>query len=138
MKKKANQKGSAKNKGAQKVAGGQTLLRKGDKVMVIAGGNKKKRAIKGQVGKILRFVGKSRERAVVEGLNLVTRHTKAKGPGQQSGKVVKEAPIHVSRLMYFAEKANKPVRLCTSALGDGTKVRGYRQKEDKSFVQLAD
>ena len=127
-----------KKKTNQKEAVGQTLLKKGDRVMVIAGGNKKKRPIKGQVGKILRFIGKSRERAVVEGLNMVTRHTKAKGPGQQSGKLLKEAPIHISRLMYFAEKANKPVRLCSSCLSDGTKVRGYKQKEDKKFIQLAD
>lgn len=127
-----------KKNASKEKAVGQTLLKKGDKVMVIAGGNKKKRPIKGQTGKILRFVGKSREKAVVEGLNLVTRHTKAKGPGQQAGKILKEAPIHISRLMYFAEKANKPVRLCSSVLADGTKVRGYKQKEDKSFVQLAD
>ena len=133
MKKNSNNK-----KNAQKKVVGQTLLKKGDKVMIISGGNKDKRPIKGQTGKILRFVGKSRERAIVEGLNMVTRHTKAKGPGQTAGKVMKEAPIHISRLMYFAEKANKPVRLCSSTLSDGTKVRGYRQKEDKAFVQLAD
>jgi large subunit ribosomal protein L24 len=133
MKKKSNQKSSSTKK-----VQGQTLLKKGDRVMVISGGNKDKRPIKGQTGKIIGFVGKSRERALVEGLNLVTRHTKAKGPGQQAGKIVKEAPIHVARLMYYVEKISKPVRLCTSVLGDGTKVRGYRQKEDKAFVQLAD
>ena len=122
----------------KKETASKSLLRKGDKVMVIAGGNKKKRPIKGQVGKILRFVGKGRERALVEGLNLVTRHTKAKGPGQTSAKVLKEAPIHVSRLMYFMEKVNKPVRLCNSLLSDGTKVRGYKEKTSKAFVQLAD
>lgn len=127
-----------KKKVKVEVVASKSLLRKGDKVMVIAGGNKKTRPIKGQVGKILRFVGKGRERAIVEGLNLVTRHTKAKGPGQKSGKISKEAPIHVSRLMYFADKANKPVKLCTNLLNDGSKVRGYKQKEDKAFVQLTD
>lgn len=115
-----------------------TLLRKGDPVMIIAGGNKKKRPIKGQVGKILRFVGTDRQRAIVEGLNLVVRHTRARGPNQQSGKVQKEAPIHVSRLMYFVEKAKRPVRLRSNVLEDGTKVRGYRNKGEKTFVQLAD
>ena len=127
-----------KKKIQEKAKVSKSLLRKGDSVMVISGGNKTKRPIKGKVGKILGFVGKDRQRVLVEGLNLVTRHTKAKGPGQQSGKIAKEAPIHVARLMYFVEKDKRPVRLCANTLEDGTKVRGYRQKTDKSFVQLAD
>lgn len=115
-----------------------TLLKKGDKVMVIAGGNKKTRAIKGQTGKILNFVGTDRQKALVEGLNLITRHQRAKTVGEKSGKVVKEAPIHVSRLMYFADKINKPVRLCTSKLADGTKVRGYKDAQSKNFVQISE
>ena len=115
-----------------------TSLRKGDMVMVIAGGNKTNRQIKGKVGKILRFIGNDRSRAIVEGLNLVTRHQRAKGPGQQAAKVQKEAPIHVSRLMYYVEKLSRPVRLGHTVLSDGTKVRGYRDPKSKEFVQLAD
>ena len=126
-------------KGAKKeIQAKPTLLKKGDKVMVIAGGNKEKKAIKGQTGKIISFVGSDRQRALVEGLNLVTRHTRAKSVGEKSGKIAKEAPIHVSRLMYFADKLNKPVKLCTSLLADGKKVRGYKDKESKSFVQITE
>ena len=112
-----------------------TRLKQGDTVMVMAGGNKKTRPIKGQTGKITRFVDNG-ERAIVEGLNLVTRHQKAKGPGKPSGKVSKESPINVSRLMYYAEKIKRPVRLSVSFLADGKKVRGYKDPESGKFVQI--
>ena len=117
---------------------GVTSLRRGDMVMIIAGGNKTNRPLKGQVGKLLRFVGKDRSRAIVEGMNLVTKHQRAKGPGQTAARVKKEAPIHVSRLMYYAEGLKKPVRLGHAVLADGTKVRGYRNPESGEFVQIAD
>ncbi|RIL07991.1 MAG: 50S ribosomal protein L24 [Proteobacteria bacterium] len=119
----------------QKVkSAGKTGLRKGDMVMVIAGGHKKKRPIKGKTGKIMRFVGTTR--AIVEGLNFVTRHKRASGPGQQSSKVQMEAPIDVSRLMFYAEKIQKPVRLKHKFLADGSKVRGYLDPKSREFVQL--
>jgi len=113
----------------------KTRLKMGDTVMVMSGGNKKTRPIKGQTGKLLRFVDNG-ARAIVEGLNLMTRHQKAKGPSKPAGKIVKEAPMQVSRLMYYAEKIKRPVRLTVSFLADGTKVRGYKDPKTKSFVQL--
>jgi len=107
-------------------------------VMVIAGGNKKKRPLKGKTGKIRRFVGKDRTYAIVEGLNFVTRHQRARGPQKQAAKIQKEAPIHVARLMYYVEKLKKPVRLKIGVLADGTKVRGYTDPETGKFCQLAD
>lgn len=121
--------------------GSKSLLRRGDPVMVIAGGHKRKRPIKGKVGKILKFADRERTRAIVEGLNMVTRHQRARGPGKPSGKIQKEAPIHISRLMYYAEKLKRPVRLRSSFLEDGTKVRGYIGRkgdaDEGKFVQLA-
>lgn len=104
--------------------------------MVIAGGHQKKRPIKGRVGKLVKFVGHERQRAIVEGLNMVTRHQKAKGPGTSAARIQKEAPIHVSRLMYYVEKLKRPVRLKHSVLTDGTKVRGYSDPSTKQFIQL--
>ncbi len=119
-----------------------TSLRRGDVVMVIAGGNKTKRPLKGKVGKILRFVGRDKNRAIVEGLNLVVRHQRAKGPGTTAGRIQKEAPIHVSRLMYYVEKLKQPVRLCNRVLGadskDKKKVRGYVDPSTREFVQIVD
>ena len=109
-------------------------LRKGDLVVVIAGGNSTKRPNKGKTGKILRFIGD--ERVIVEGLNFVTRHQRQLGPNKPSGKVVKEASIHVSNVMYFVEKLKRPVRLKHKTLSDGRKVRGYTDPKSKEFVQL--
>ena len=113
-----------------------THLKTGDTVMIISGGNKKKNQLKGKTGKILRFVGKDRSRAVIEGLNIVTRHRRAAGPDKPAGKIKREAAVHVSKLMYYAEKAKKPVRLRHNRLADGTKVRGYLDPKSKEFVQI--
>ncbi len=108
-------------------------LKKGDSVMVIAGGSGKKRENKGKVGKILSIRG---ERVVVEGLNFITRHQKATGPGKPSGKVPREASIHISNVMYYVESIKKPVRLVARVLDGGKKVRGYLAPKSKDFVQV--
>lgn len=114
----------------------RSALKKGDLVMVIAGGNKDTRPIKGQVGRILGFTGKDRSRVLVEGINMVTRHQRQTAPGRSSGKIQKEAPLHISNVMYYVEKLKRPMRLRHSFLEDGTKVRGYLDPETKSFVQI--
>lgn len=111
------------------------FLKAGDPVMVIAGGNSKKRPLKGQVGKIVRF-SKDGMRVLVEGVNIVTKYRKPTSMQQQGGKVQTEAPISVSNVMYYVEKAKKPVRLKVNILTDGKKVRGYIDPKSKEFVQL--
>lgn len=111
-------------------------LRKGDTVMVIAGGNKTKRPNRGQVGKILRFVGTNRERVVVEGINMITRHERAKSAEKPSAKVQREGSIHVSNVMYYAEKIKRPVRLKVQRLADNRRVRGYTDPKTKEFVAV--
>ena len=122
----------------EKVRRVTSALRRGDTVMVIAGGNKKKRVLKGQTGKIVRFTGSKMDRVIVEGLNMITRHQRAAGPDKPAGKVEKEGSIHISNLMYYLEKAKKPVRLQHSFLADGKKVRGYKDPGSGDFVQIAD
>ena len=114
----------------------KTALKKGDLVMVIAGGHKKKRLNVGKLGKIREFTGKNKDRVIVEGLNFVTRHQKQLGPNKPAGKVPKEASIHISNVMFYAEKIKKPVRLKHSVLADGKKVRGYTNPENKEFTQI--
>ena len=111
-----------------------SALKKGDTVMVISGGNKKKRPNKGKVGKILRFVGV--ERVVVEGVNLITKHQRQTAPGKPYGKLQKEGSIHISNVMFYAEKLKKPVRIKHSVLDDGKKVRGFTNPETKKFEQI--
>ncbi|MCB0336787.1 MAG: 50S ribosomal protein L24 [Bdellovibrionales bacterium] len=113
-----------------------TSLKSGDMVMIIAGGNKEKRPIKGQVGKLKAFTGKYNDRAIVEGLNMITKHQRQTTPDRPAGKIQKEASIHVSNLMYYVEKLKKPVRLKHNLLEDGSKVRGYINPETKQFVQI--
>lgn len=113
-----------------------TALKKGDPVMVIAGGNKEKRPIKGQVSKIKAIVGDRGDRVIVEGLNLFVRHKRAQAPGQEGGKIQVEQSIHISNVMYYVETLKKPVRLVKAVSADGKRVRGYKDPTTKNFVQL--
>lgn len=112
------------------------MLRKGDLVMVIAGGNKHKRPNKGQVGNILGFAGKKKDRVIVEGVNLITKHQRQTSADTESQIVKVEGSIHISNVMYYVEKLQKPVRLKSNFLDDGRKVRGYTSPETKEFVQV--
>lgn len=116
---------------------GKSKIKKGDTVMVIAGGNKKTKPLKGQTGKVLQVIdGENGQRVVVEGLNLVTHAMKKTAQNKPSGLIKTESPIHVSNVMYYAEKIKKPVVLKTKMLADGKKVRGYIHPENGSFEQI--
>ena len=79
-------------------------IKKGDKVMVIAGKDR------GKSGKILR-VFPSRERVLVEGVNIVKRHTRPTQKNPQGGIIEREAPIHISNVMLICPRCNKPARV---------------------------
>ena len=79
-------------------------IKKGDTVIVIAGNSK------GQEGKILEVVRET-ERAIVEGVNLVSKHTKPNAKSPQGGIIKQEATIHVSNLMLKDPKTGKPTRI---------------------------
>lgn len=114
----------------------KTRLRKGDTVMVIAGGNQRKsKEQKGQIGKILRFIPK-KFRVVVEGVGTVKKHKKAQTAQDSSGVIEKEGSIHISNVMYYSQDHNKPVRLSVKELEDGRKVRGFTNPETKEFEQV--
>ena len=90
-------------------------IRKGDRVMVIAGRDK------GKVGEVLKVLPKE-NRAIVQGANVVKRHQRPT-QDQPGGIVEKEAPIHVSNLAHIDPKDNKPTRVGFRILDDGRKVR---------------
>lgn len=73
-------------------------------VYVVAGESK------GQQGKVLEVITKE-DRAIVEGVNLVSRHTKPNSKSPQGGIIKKEAPIHVSNLMLVDPTSGKPTRI---------------------------
>jgi large subunit ribosomal protein L24 len=91
-------------------------IRKNDTVLVIAG---KDRGKKGKV----RFAYPKDERVLVEGINLIKRHTRATGTVRQAGIIEREAPIHVSSVMLLCNKCNHPTRIGSRFLQDGRKVR---------------
>ncbi len=95
-------------------------LRKNDNVMIIAGKER------GTTGKILRVLSE-KDRAIIERLNLVKRHTKPRGPQQPGGLLDKEASIHDSNLMLMCDRCNAPIRFGHKVLGDGKKVRICRR-----------
>ena len=91
-------------------------IRKDDTVLVIAGKDKGKR------GKVRSAYPKD-ERLLVEGINFIKRHTRARGQARQAGIIELEAPIHVSNVMLLCNKCNRPARVGFHFLGDGRKVR---------------
>lgn len=91
-------------------------IQKNDNILIIVGKDKGK---KGKVRKAL----PDKESVIVEGLNLIKRHSKTKGKTRQAGIIELEAPIHVSNVMIICNKCNKPVRVGFRVLEDGKKVR---------------
>ena len=94
-------------------------IRKGDTVQVIAGDDK------GKTGRVL-AIDEVKHRVLVEKVNFVKRHTKARRQGQQGGILEKEAPIHLSNVMLYDAKADKGVRVGVRVLPDGTRERVSR------------
>ena len=94
-------------------------VRKGDKVVVISGRDKGK---KGEVLRVLR----EENRAIVAGVNIAKRHTRAGRTGA-GGIVEQEAPIHISNIALQDPKDGRPTRVGYKVLGDGRKVRVARR-----------
>jgi large subunit ribosomal protein L24 len=94
-------------------------IRKNDTVLVIAGKDK------GKKGKV-RFAYPKKERILVDGVNFIKRHTRARGDVRQAGIIEREAPIDVSNVMLLCSKCNHPTRIGYRFLEDGRKVRVCR------------
>jgi len=90
-------------------------IRKGDTVLVISG------ASRGRRGEVLRVLPKT-NRAVVQGVNVVKKHTKPTGMGRPGGIVEVEASLHLSNLKLVDPKTDKPTRVGFRIEG-GRKVR---------------
>ena len=90
-------------------------IKKGDKVVVLAGRDK------GRSGEVLQVVPKE-ERALVRGVNMVKRHQR-QTMNQEGGIIQKEAPIQLSNLALADPKDGKPTRVGFKILDDGRKVR---------------
>ena len=91
-------------------------IRKGDLVKVIAGDSK------GQQGKVLEVITKD-SRILVEGANMVSKHTKPSAANPNGGINKQEAPIHISNLMLVDPKTGNPTRVSRKRSDDGKVVR---------------
>ena len=100
-------------------------IKKGDTVIVISGNSK------GQSGKVLEVVRED-ERAIVEGVNLVSKHTKPNAKSPQGGIIKQEATIHVSNLMLKDPKTGKPTRIGRKLDKNGKLVR-YSKKSGEEI-----
>lgn len=91
-------------------------IRKGDEVIVLAGDDK------GRKGKVLKVLV-AKQRALVEGVNMVSKSMKPSAKNPQGGIVKQEAPIHVSNLSLIDPKSGKATRVGMKKNDDGKKVR---------------
>ncbi|MCM1032437.1 MAG: 50S ribosomal protein L24 [Odoribacter sp.] len=91
-------------------------IKKGDMVYVLAGEDR------GKTGRVLE-VQPSKERAIVEGVNIITKATKPTAQHPQGGLIKKEAPIHISNLSLIDPKSGKPTRIAMKLDAEGKKVR---------------
>lgn len=100
-------------------------IKKGDTVYVNAGNDK------GKTGRVLRVLV-SKNRAVVEGLNMVSKSAKPSAKHPQGGIIKKEAPIHVSNLNLLDPKSGKPTRVGRRKNEEGKTVR-YSKKSGEEI-----
>lgn len=101
-------------------------IKKGDTVLVISGNDK------GKTAQVLKVLIKT-DRVVVEGVNVVSRHTKPSNSNPDGGIVKKEAPIHASNVMLVDPKTNERTRV-GSKVENGKKVR-YAKKTGNVFAK---
>ena len=95
-------------------------IRKNDTVLVITGKDK------GKTGKV-RFASPKKEQVIVEGINFIKRHTRARGRVRQAGIIQLEAPVYISNVMLLCSRCNRPTRVGFRFLEDGRKVRICRR-----------
>jgi large subunit ribosomal protein L24 len=91
-------------------------IKKNDTVLVIAGKDK------GKKGKV-HFAYPKEDMVLVDGVNIIKKHTKPKGQARQAGIIEREAPLDVSNVMLLCPKCNKPARIGQKTLDDGKRVR---------------
>ncbi|MBO7262235.1 MAG: 50S ribosomal protein L24 [Alistipes sp.] len=100
-------------------------IKKGDMVYVNAGDNR------GQQGKVL-SVDAAKQRAVVEGVNIIKKATKPNAKNPQGGLLEQEAPIHISNLQPIDPKSGKATRIGRKANDNGKLVR-YAKKSGEEI-----
>ena len=100
-------------------------IKKGDTVYVNTG------EYKGQKGRVLEVIKKT-DKAIVEGINMVSKHTKPNAKAPQGGIIKKEAPVHISNLLLLDPKTGNPTRIGRKLNKDNKLVR-YSKKSGEEI-----
>jgi large subunit ribosomal protein L24 len=100
-------------------------IKKGDTVFVNSG------EYKGQKGRVLEVIRRT-NKALVEGINMVSKHTKPNAKAPNGGIVKKEAPVHISNLMLLDPSTGKPTRVGRKLNADNKLVR-YSKKSGEEI-----
>jgi len=100
-------------------------IRKNDNVMVIAGN------ARGKSGKVLKVYPET-ERLIIEGVNIIKRHSRPSQKNPQGGIVQREAPIHVSNVMLIDPKSNEVTRVGSKIVKDETTGKKQRVRVSKN------
>ena len=100
-------------------------IKKGDTVYVNAGDSK------GQKGRVLE-VNRQSSKAIVEGVNMVSRHTKPNSENPEGGIIKKEAPVHISNLMIVDPSTGEPTRIGRRK-NDNNKLVRYAKKSKEEI-----
>ena len=107
----------------------KTRLKKNDVVKVVSGNSK------GTVGKIL-FVDREKGRIIVEGVNIIHRHTKPSQKNQQGGIIRREAPINITNVQLMCPKTNQPTRIGMELLNDEKTGKTKRMRKSKKSGEI--
>ena len=105
-------------------------MKKSDRVKVISGNHK------GKEGKILKIFP-AKNKVIVEGVNIIKRHSKPNQKNPQGGITQKEAPINISNVMFIDPKSNEPTRLGIQIIEDekgGKKRMRYGKKSAEIII----
>ena len=100
-------------------------IKKGDTVFVNTG------EYKGQKGRVLEVNRKS-NRAIIEGINMISKHTKPNAQNPDGGIIKQEAPVHISNLMLMDPSSGEPTRMGRKDNGKGKLVR-YSKKSGEEI-----
>jgi large subunit ribosomal protein L24 len=100
-------------------------IKKGDTVIVITGESK------GQKGRVLE-IKRDKNKAIVEGVNMVSKHTKPNAKAPQGGIIKQEAAVHISNLMLVDPTTGKPTRVGRK-LNDNNKLVRYSKKSGEEI-----
>ncbi len=107
----------------------RTRIKKNDNVKVVAGNSK------GATGKVL-FIDRKKGKVIVEGVNIIHRHTRPNQKNQQGGIVRREAPFNISNVMLLCPKTNGPTRVGMKLITDEKTGKISRMRLSKKSGEI--